>query len=570
MAKQRKRRQPVPRKQSKPSKPGKPSKPRAPATHIQARPNSPLHLALWAGVFLATLLSVRLVNLWYDLINDEAVYILIAAGLLDGHLPYTEMYEFKPPGMFLLLAAAMGMFGESLLTVRHFATFGWWVAFVSAYAIAARHTPPAVAGLSVAAVATLVGVEYYQHTIAEHALILWLMPAVWLLVAKRGVWWAALLVGALVSAATLTKTNAAYIALALGGYYLWRAWGAWRGGQRAPWRALSEVALYAAGGALPLVAVVALYAAAGELDLFVFFNVTLPLSYAYGQGQSGWQTAFNFVAHYWQSLDSFYPLARALFIAGAIGGLLSLTRRTSSALKHDLAAVGIVFIALALSTLHGHGHLHYLLVLLPFVAVFAALGLGVIHARIASTPGARHAPAALLLAPGFILACGLAQYGSASAYHLINRWDSIGQTPLQQVAEVIREDGGGAVYAPQQTALYWYLQQPSPSKLIQPANLGLGAILNPLTEHGYLESGEYRRVLNQEYDYWVMRPDSNVWKYYHPNFRNNAYKIRDDNYQLWKHIPLKDQQFDTFNGGLSELPFNPRKDLTGFDIYKRR
>ena len=523
-----------------------------------------VRLALWTLFFLAVLLSVRLVNLWYDLINDEAVYILISADLLDGNLPYTEMYEFKPPGTFLALAAVMGVFGESLAVVRHFGTFCLLVAAVASYAIVVRHTTPTVAGLSVAAVMTLAGTDYFQHTLAEHVLVLWLMPAVWLLVARRGVLWAVFAVGALVSAATLTKTNAAYVALALGGYYLWRAWGAWRGGhgRSGGW----EVAVYVAGGALPLAAVVALYWGAGELDLFVFFNVTLPLSYAYGQGQSALGALSDYVVHYWQSLDSFYPLVRALFIAAGVACLSLLTRR-DTVLTQDLAALGVVFVALALSTLHGHGHLHYLLVLLPFAAVFTALGWGVLHTRLAAE---RRASAPFLLAPALILACGFAQYGVAGAYHLFNRWDTLGQTPLQQVAELIREDGGGSIYAPQQTALYWYLDQPSPSKLIQPANLGNGAIINPLTEHGYLQPNEYRRVLTQEYDYWVMRPDSAVWKHYHPNFRAYAYGIRDSNYKLWKHIPLKDQQFDTFNGGLSDLPFNPRKDLTGFDIYKRR
>ncbi len=521
------------------------------------------HFALWTLVFLAVLLSLRLVNLWYDLDPDESVYILMSAGVLDGHLPYTEMYEHKPPGIFLVLAAVMGMFGESLAVVRHFGTFCLLVAAVASYGIAVRHTTPLVAGLSVAAVMTLAGVNYFQHMLAEYAIILWLMPAVWLLVARRGVLWAVFVVGTLVSTATLMKTNAGYVALALGGYYLWRAFVAWRGGQDgSPW----EVAVYVAGGAWPLAAVVALYWVAGEIDLFVFFNVTLPLSYAYGEGQSGLQDLLHYVTHYWQSLNSFYPLARALFIAAGIGCLCVLTRRRTDVLKKDLVAIGVVFGALALSTLHGDGHLHYLLALLPFVAVFTALGFGVLHARLAA---AHRATAPLMLAPAFILACGFVQYGSASAYHLLNRWETIGQTPLQQVAELIREDGGGSVYAPQQPHLYWYLDEPTPSRLIQPTNLGRTSVLNPIIEHGYLQPSEYRRVLEHEYDYWVMRPDSAVWNAYHPQFRNYAYGIRDSNYELWKHLPLKDQQFDTSNGYKPDW-FDLRKDLTGFNIYKRR
>ena len=510
-------------------------------------------------MLLAVLLSVRLVNLWYDVIdNDESTFILIASNLLDGHLPYTEMYDMKPPGFFLVLAGVMGIFGESLPVVRHFGTFALLVAAVASYAIAVRHTTPLIAGLSVAAVFTLSGVTHFQPTLTEHGVILWLMPALWLLVARRGVLWAVFGVGVLVSAATLTKTNVAYVALALGGYYAWRTWRGWRGAAGgSKWEALA----YGAGGALPLAVVVAVYWAAGALDEFVLFNVTLPLTYAYGQ--TGAPDAFiGFVSDLSNHINNVYAFAVTLFIAAGLAFALLGGKKS---LWKDAAPLLLVFVALALSILQsGQGHIHYLLQLLPLAAVFTAFGFGVLRARLAGKA------AWVGVAPAMVaLVAGLLHYGNASAHHLVNRWDALGNTPLKQAAELIRnDDETRPVFAPQQTLIYWYLDQPPPSKMVHPSGLGGQGIVQ-LIERGYLPKKEHQRVIAADYGYWVMLPDSAVWDYYHPTFREWAFGARDTRFDLWQQVAAPDARFAMFNGDVAER-FSSRRDLPGFDIYKRR
>jgi hypothetical protein len=52
---------------------------------------------------------------------DEGLYALVARELLRGHLPYTTVWETKPPLLFVLLAGALAVFGTSALALR-FAT----------------------------------------------------------------------------------------------------------------------------------------------------------------------------------------------------------------------------------------------------------------------------------------------------------------------------------------------------------------------------------------------------------------------------------------------------------------
>jgi len=46
---------------------------------------------------------------------DEGLYALVAREWLRGHLPYTSVWETKPPFFFALLAGAFALFGETLL-----------------------------------------------------------------------------------------------------------------------------------------------------------------------------------------------------------------------------------------------------------------------------------------------------------------------------------------------------------------------------------------------------------------------------------------------------------------------
>jgi len=49
---------------------------------------------------------------------DEGLYILIASQWLDGHPPYTTVFEIKPIGIFAIFAAALGVLGDSVTSIR--------------------------------------------------------------------------------------------------------------------------------------------------------------------------------------------------------------------------------------------------------------------------------------------------------------------------------------------------------------------------------------------------------------------------------------------------------------------
>jgi hypothetical protein len=50
--------------------------------------------------------------------RDQGIYALIGEGLLHGKLPYRDLWDFKPPGIFFVYGLAQGLFGKSMLAPR--------------------------------------------------------------------------------------------------------------------------------------------------------------------------------------------------------------------------------------------------------------------------------------------------------------------------------------------------------------------------------------------------------------------------------------------------------------------
>lgn len=53
-----------------------------------------------------------------SIVWDESLYLLMARSLIEGHLPYTEIWDNKPPGIYLLFSLALLLFGKSIISIR--------------------------------------------------------------------------------------------------------------------------------------------------------------------------------------------------------------------------------------------------------------------------------------------------------------------------------------------------------------------------------------------------------------------------------------------------------------------
>jgi hypothetical protein len=81
---------------------------------LQVRdPDAWLRTACFAVVALAALQI-----LVFAFGRDQGIYAVVGEGILHGKLPYRDLWDFKPPGIFFVYAFAQGLFGQSMLAPR--------------------------------------------------------------------------------------------------------------------------------------------------------------------------------------------------------------------------------------------------------------------------------------------------------------------------------------------------------------------------------------------------------------------------------------------------------------------
>jgi len=77
----------------------------------------------------AVLLAVSQVAgaLWYEahptLVNDATFYFVVGRGILNGLVPYRDLWETKPPGIFLISALSIALTNGPMLAKVAFVTF---------------------------------------------------------------------------------------------------------------------------------------------------------------------------------------------------------------------------------------------------------------------------------------------------------------------------------------------------------------------------------------------------------------------------------------------------------------
>jgi hypothetical protein len=219
----------------------------------------------------------------FDYGRDQGIYAVVARGWLQGQAPYRDVWDFKPPGIFVVFALAQTLFGSSMHAVRVLEALGF-ASLIWAFAIfSRRHLGSSLPGIGGGMFAVLAHVQLEFWNTAQPSSFAAVALA-WALVcatyeppaARRGpsvsiAWLAA---GALYGFAALLKPPLG------GGILVSAAVLALRQRRQAtPERRvraiLRPLSFLAAGALLPVMVVVAYFAVVGALGdmydaLFVF------------------------------------------------------------------------------------------------------------------------------------------------------------------------------------------------------------------------------------------------------------------------------------------------------------
>jgi hypothetical protein len=201
---------------------------------------------------------------------DEQIYSLIGWRMNHGDLPFVEVWDRKPFGLFAIFAAAHWLMGPGPLAYQLVACVSVFAGAMLAYSLArplVDRVSATVAGSLYAMLIAAYG-SYSGQSEAFHTPMM--LAMLWLLrdrarpdAARRAAW--AMLIGGL---ALQVKYTVLPQCAFFGAYALY---GEWRAGT-SPARLVRRAALFALLGIAPTALVALLYAAVGHFDQFWFAN----------------------------------------------------------------------------------------------------------------------------------------------------------------------------------------------------------------------------------------------------------------------------------------------------------
>ncbi len=76
-------------------------------------PNFWLEAISW-GVIVLCALQVST----FSFGRDQSIYAVVGDGILNGRMPYRDLWDFKPPGIFLVHALGQALFGKHMFSAR--------------------------------------------------------------------------------------------------------------------------------------------------------------------------------------------------------------------------------------------------------------------------------------------------------------------------------------------------------------------------------------------------------------------------------------------------------------------
>lgn len=340
------------------------------------------------GASAAALLLVAVALRWWDFGNpvihvDEQYYLLVGDRMLQGAVPYIDIWDRKPVGLFLLFALIRLLPGDGILAYQIVATLfaaaTAWIVTIAARQIDAPPRGALAAGVAYLVWLSLLGGRggqspvFYNLFIAAAALLTLRLPAL----AQDRAWRAILRNGLVACGLAGVAVQMKYVPLFEGIFFgLAHLWFLRRAGAKA--KTLGGAALlWAAAGLAPTAAAIGWYAARGPaaFDAFWFANVT---SIALRPGYPLDQIAMRLLG----IVAQLSPL-----IVGAALGWRWRTRHGAAAAR---AAIAFVWLATAAGgfMLVGTFFDHYALPLVTPLAIVAAIGFGHSGRTLAASLGA--------------------------------------------------------------------------------------------------------------------------------------------------------------------------------------
>ncbi|NKI31494.1 ArnT family glycosyltransferase [Croceivirga thetidis] len=179
---------------------------------------------LFVGLFVYAFF-IRFPFFFRDYIDrDESTFILMGQSWADGNLPYTELWDLKPPVTFLFFAVIVKIFGKSFLAIRLMGTLLVTIAAFYTFKITKRHSSKSSSIISALLVIVLFSLfGSLQGVMSEHISMAFFIPGLYLFLDNRNRLFT-VLAGLLFGLAVMSKLNMGYPLVFLFAFSLWESY----------------------------------------------------------------------------------------------------------------------------------------------------------------------------------------------------------------------------------------------------------------------------------------------------------------------------------------------------------
>jgi 4-amino-4-deoxy-L-arabinose transferase-like glycosyltransferase len=458
------------------------------------------------GLFVLITLMVRLPFFFPAVLDwDESTYILMGQSLLDGHLPYVQLWDLKPPLAFGFYSLAIAVLGSDVVGIRVAGAICVvaiaFLVYLITTRLASRRTALLAAALCIPAVSLI---SSGQATMTEHVALVPLMGAVYLLARGAESVGALFSIGVLVAIAGLVRLNLAYDAVAIGAYVALRYF-------RYPLLGLTRAAAYAAGGVSMVLLTWLPYALTGQPDVWWSSVVTAAIKYSDSQYSllgSAVAETLHAVGVYREGNGYKFEIHwfNVFVWASALAGMATVLRRwgeVAAAERRVYVIAAVIMFATAIGILRsGAAHEHYMIQLMPFATILAAVFLTSLPGRARQVSVALAALALLAsMAPVF------AEYKTMTARALAH--EDLRYGPAYQIASYLRRENASnrPVYLLTDHIAYWFTHSLPPTRLVHPSTIGRQYLLEIALGKGMSAEDEIRKIFRQAPEFVVVTDD---------------------------------------------------------------
>lgn len=433
---------------------------------------------------------------------DEATFVIAGRSLLDGHLPYTALWDCKPPLVFFVTSALLALW-NSVMSVRLGVLILTICSSLVSFAIAKHLQLKRYQCVVAASLVTFFSIAYpgQASLTSEHVALLPLSCALWCLLARG--WDKAFQVGLFLSLAATARSNLAYLAVGVGVFLLVTAA---KARFARPW--LTRCVSFAAGGLLPIIFFVVLYAVTGHLS--ELYRGVVGAALAHVGDQALWapnmlRVARSFIDICFYLDSAFLPVT---FLLGA--GYCVWQARVG---KHILpqrvhTILTVFFVAIFYSVIKTREvREHHILQFLPVIVIYIVIAIEWLRA---SRPGL--ALLACVCLGGLLIPLRLpgTQY-----LKVISRFKATGSLiddESRLVCEALKEAGarGKPVYFVNQHICQFMVETVPVTPVIHPSNMVRVGILEEVYDRPMSSFDELDRIFAND-PAFVVRPKYIPW-----------------------------------------------------------